>query len=131
MRRVLCVEDSASARALLKAIFEEATFAAKLGGCEVVEAKNGFDAMRALPRAQFDLIVTDINMADINGLELIRFIRRSEKHGTTPLIVISSQSSETDKERVMALGGNAFVAKPFTQAIMQSTSLKLLGLEGA
>jgi two-component system chemotaxis response regulator CheY len=114
MSRVLVVEDSASTRAFVRATLEDEAFAANLGGCEVTEATSGFDAMRLLPRANYDLIITDINMADINGLELIHFIRKSEHHRATPLIIISTQSTERDIERGMALGANAYLPKPFT-----------------
>jgi two-component system chemotaxis response regulator CheY len=114
MSRVLVVEDSASTRAFVRATLEDEAFAASVGGCEVTEATSGFDAMRLLPRASYDLIITDINMADINGLELIQFIRRSDHHKATPLIIISTQSTERDIERGLALGANAFLPKPFT-----------------
>jgi two-component system chemotaxis response regulator CheY len=114
MSRVLVVEDSASTRAFVRATLEDEAFAASVGGCEVTEATSGFDAMRLLPRANYDLIITDINMADINGLELIHFIRRSDHHKATPLIIISTQSTERDIERGMALGANAYLPKPFT-----------------
>lgn len=114
MRRVLVVEDSVSARAFVRAVLESNDFAQPYGGCEVVEASNGFDAMRLLPRGPYDLIITDINMADINGLELVRFIRRSEHHRTTPLLIISTLRAETDVERGLALGADQYLAKPFT-----------------
>jgi two-component system chemotaxis response regulator CheY len=114
MSRILVVEDSASVRAFVRAVLEDAAFAATVGGCEVVEATSGFDAMRLLPRASYDLIVTDINMADINGLELIHFIRKSEHHRGTPLVIISTQNTERDIERGLALGANAYLPKPFT-----------------
>ena len=114
MSRVLVVEDSASVRAFVRAILEDAAFAATVGGCEVVEATSGFDAMRLLPRANYNLIITDINMADINGLELIHFIRKSEHHRSTPLVIISTQNTERDIERGLALGANAYLPKPFT-----------------
>ena len=79
MRRVLIVEDSVSTRAFVRAVLEASDFAEGHGGCQVVEASSGFDAMRLLPRGPYDLIVTDINMTDINGLELIRFIRERER----------------------------------------------------
>ena len=114
MSRVLVVEDSASVRAFVRAILEDPAFASTVGGCEVVEASSGFDAMRLLPRASYDLIITDINMADINGLELIHFIRKSEHHRSTPLVIISTQNTERDIERGLALGANAYLPKPFT-----------------
>jgi len=126
MRRVLVVEDSASARAFVKAILEDEIFAKLAGGCEVVEATCGFDAMRLLPRGSYDLIVTDINMADINGLELIHFIRKSEHHASTPLVIISTQAADRDVERGLALGANAYLAKPFTPEQLRETCSKLL-----
>jgi two-component system, chemotaxis family, chemotaxis protein CheY len=114
MRKLLVVEDSAAARALVRSILEDPAFGDRYGGCEVVEATCGFDAMRLLPRGKFDLIITDINMADINGLELIHFIRKSEHHRTTPLVIISTQATERDVDRGLALGANAYVKKPFT-----------------
>jgi two-component system chemotaxis response regulator CheY len=128
MRKVLVVEDSTSTRAFVRAVLEDSPFAGKVGGCTVSEATCGFDAMRLLPRGPYDLIVTDINMSDINGLELIHFIRKSEHHRTTPLLIISTQNTKQDVERGLALGANAFVAKPFSAETLRNTCLKLLGL---
>ncbi len=127
MRKVLVVEDSASARAFVRAVLEDPLFADRVGGCEVFEATCGFDAMRMLPRGPYDLIITDINMSDINGLELIHFIRRSEHHRTTPLVIISTQNTERDVDRGLALGANAFVPKPFTADRLRETCAALLG----
>jgi two-component system, chemotaxis family, chemotaxis protein CheY len=129
MRKVLVVEDSASARAFVRAVLEDRLFVERIGGCEVLEAACGFDAMRMLPRGPYALIITDINMSDINGLELIHFIRRSEHHRATPLVIISTQNSARDVERGLALGADAFVAKPFTSTHLQETCARLL--EGA
>jgi len=126
MRRVLIVEDSVSTRAFVRAVLEAPEFAPELGGCEVVEATCGFDAMRLLPRGPYDLIVTDINMPDINGLELIRFIRKSAHHSTTPLVVISTLRGEHDADRALALGANVYLPKPFTAEQIRQTCQKLL-----
>ncbi len=132
MSRVLVVEDSASTRAFVRAVLEDEGFTASVGPCEVVLATSGFDAMRLLPRGQYDLIITDINMADINGLELIHFIRKSDHHGTTPLVIISTQNTERDIERGFSLGANAYLAKPFTaeglRALVQRYLAKKDGL---
>lgn len=107
--RILIVEDSSAMRAFVRAALEEAGVVR-----EVVEASSGFEALRILPREAFELAIVDINMPDVNGLELIRFMRGSEAHKTTPLLVISSESSERDRERGLSLGANAYLAKPFT-----------------
>jgi len=127
MRRVLVVEDSISARAFVRAVLESPEFGAGQGGCEVVEASCGFDAMRLLPRSPYDLIITDINMPDINGLELIRFIRKSAHHGATPLLIISTLHTKQDVQRGLALGANAYLAKPFTPEQLRSACERLLG----
>ncbi|HEX7666463.1 MAG TPA: response regulator [Polyangiaceae bacterium] len=125
MRKVLLVDDSASTRALVRAILEDAAFTTSVGGCEVVEATSGFDAMRLLPRGPYDVIVTDINMADINGLELIKFVRSSEHHKKTPLVIISTLATSKDVERGMALGANAYLTKPFSPDELRATCTKL------
>jgi len=127
MQKILVVEDSASTRALVRAILEDADFAQVYGGVSVTEATSGFDAMRLLPRGKFQLIITDINMPDINGLELIQFIRRSEHLKATPLIIISTQSTERDVERGLSLGANAFVPKPFSKDSLQVACARFLG----
>jgi two-component system chemotaxis response regulator CheY len=126
MRRFLVVEDSVSARAFVRAVLEGPEFSPGHGGVTVTEATCGFDAMRLLPRGPYDLIVTDINMADINGLELIRFIRKSVHHRTTPLLIISSLRAEQDVERGLALGADAYLAKPFTPEELRRVCERLL-----
>ena len=105
--RVLLVEDSAAMRSFVTAALEQG------GPFEVTTAASGFDALRVLPRAQFDVIITDINMPDINGLELVKFVRESEKHKGTPLVLISTDSRAADRERGLKLGADAYVVKPF------------------
>ena len=95
---------------------------------EIIEAASGFDALRLLPRADYDLVITDINMPDINGLEVVRFVRQSERHREIPLLIISTQSSERDRARGMALGADAFLAKPFTpKTLRHAVSQSLAG----
>jgi two-component system chemotaxis response regulator CheY len=130
MRKVLVVEDSVSALAFVRAVLEAPDIAQPWGGVEVVEARCGFDAMRLLPRGPYDLIITDINMADINGLELIHFIRRSEHHRGTPLVIISTLHGERDVERGLALGANAYLAKPFTPEQLRETCARVLAAAG-
>src|SRR5687767_13148539 len=106
MPRILVVEDSFSMRSFVRTTLESE--ASGLAEVEVVEAQSGFDALRLLPRGPYDLVITDINMPDINGLELISFIRKSEQHRATPILIISTQGSERDRERGMSLGADAY-----------------------
>jgi two-component system, chemotaxis family, chemotaxis protein CheY len=106
-QRVLVVEDSATMRGFVTAALESG------GPFTVTQAESGFHALKILPRARYDLIITDINMPDINGLELVRFIRDSEQHKGTPLVIISTDGREADRDRGMKLGANAYLTKPF------------------
>jgi two-component system chemotaxis response regulator CheY len=126
VRRILVVEDSVSTRSLVRAILEDPAFTSVVGPVEVTEAQSGFDAMRLLPRTRFDLIITDINMPDVNGLELIHFIRRSEQYRSTPLLIISTQATTRDVERGRKLGADAYVPKPFTPERLRDTCEQLL-----
>lgn len=105
--RVLIVEDSPAMRTYLRTALEDGNFA------DVTEAANGFEALRLLPRERYDAVVTDINMPDIHGLELLSFMRKSEAHVHTPVVIVSTEGAARDRERGMALGANAYLTKPF------------------
>lgn len=118
-------------RALVRAMLEDPEFADGLGGIEVSEASCGFEAMRLLPRGRFALVVTDINMPDINGLELIRFVRASELHRETPIVIISTDAAERDRERALALGADEYVVKPFTAEELRAIVERRLASAGS
>jgi two-component system chemotaxis response regulator CheY len=124
MPRILVVEDSSSMRAFVRTALED--HPSSVGELSVVEAASGFDALRLLPRGPYALVISDINMPDINGLELVRFIRASEQHQSTPVILISTQSSERDRQRGLALGADAYLAKPFTEEALRKLAFEQL-----
>jgi two-component system, chemotaxis family, chemotaxis protein CheY len=124
MLRILLVEDSASTRSFVRSALESTTLRSQ--GLEIVEASSGFDALRLLPRGSYDLVITDINMPDINGLELVQFIRRSDRHRLVPLLIISTQSSDRDKERALSLGADSYLVKPFSAEALMASVTKLL-----
>ena len=125
MLRVLLAEDSHNMRAFVRSALEAE--GSELGDVEVVEASSGFDALRLLPRGPYDLVITDINMPDINGLELVQFIRKSEQHKSTPILLISTLSSERDCERGLSLGANGYLTKPFTPEVLRQEAARQLG----
>ena len=112
MIRILIVEDSHSMRSFVRTALETAL--QPKGTFEILEATSGFDALRLLPRGPWDLVISDINMPDLNGLELLSFVRRSDVHRATPVVLISTQSSDKDRQRGLTLGANAYLVKPFT-----------------
>jgi two-component system chemotaxis response regulator CheY len=104
---ILIVDDSAAMRSLLVSTLET------LGNISIVQAPNGFEALRMLPREQVDLVLTDINMPDINGLELLSFIRNNPIYKDVPVVVISTEGSRKDIEKGLSLGANEYLVKPF------------------
>ena len=108
MHSILVVEDSATMRSLIASTLEEMDVAVK-----VTEVSSGFEALRVLPRGSFDLIVTDINMPDINGLELVSFVKSNDSYRDIPLIIVSTESSERDRDKGLELGADAYLVKPF------------------
>jgi two-component system chemotaxis response regulator CheY len=120
VKTILIVEDSATTRSLIRAVIDE------LGDYETVEAGSGFEALKMLPQQDYDLIVTDINMPDINGLELINFVRNNPRYNHLPIIIVSTERSEEDKKRGMALGATAYVTKPFKSSELQEIIKKIL-----
>nr|WP_256502710.1 response regulator [Desulfuromonas sp. KJ2020] len=117
----MITEDSPTMRSLIVSTIEA------IGDFEVIEASNGFEALRVLPREKVDLVVTDINMPDINGLELVSFIKTNPNYQATPLIIISTEGSERDREKGMALGANEYLVKPFSPEQLQELIRKYLG----
>jgi two-component system, chemotaxis family, chemotaxis protein CheY len=107
MRNVLIVEDSKAIRSMIRMALEEA------GGFLAAEAGNGFEALKMLPTKPFDLIITDINMPDINGLELIGYVKSNPTYRQIPLVIVSTEKSDEDKKRGIALGAAGYIVKPF------------------
>ena len=103
----LVVDDSRAMRAYISGALRSSL------DCRVDEASSGFEALRLFPRGTYDAVIADINMPDINGFELIRHLRASERQGGVPIIIISTQTSERDARRALELGANLFLRKPF------------------
>ena len=121
MQRILIVEDSATMRSLLASSLEDLTTPVK-----IVEAESGFEALRCLPREDFDLVVTDINMPDINGLELVSFIKNNDKYSAIPLVIVSTEGSDRDRDKGLGLGADAYLVKPFDPEALRQVVADLL-----
>ncbi len=120
MKKILIAEDSNTMRLLLVSTIES------LEKYIIVEAASGFEALRLLPREQVDLIITDINMPDINGLELISYVRNNPNYQNIPLFIVSTESSDKDLEKGLALGANEYIVKPFDPVRLQELVRKYL-----
>ncbi|MEK6777305.1 MAG: response regulator [bacterium] len=119
-RSILVVEDSATMRSLIASTLED------MGDYDITEASNGFEALKILPGRSFDLIITDINMPDINGLELVNFVKKHPTYKDTPLIIVTTEKAEEDRKKGMALGADDYITKPFSPDALQNAARRLL-----
>lgn len=119
-RRTLVVDDQASIRRVVR------TYLEMVQKCEVSEAVNGVDAIKQLLAAPFDLIITDLVMPEMTGLELLGYVRRHDKLRHIPVIMLTSQGDETDRRKALALGVNDYLVKPFASLSMKPVVEKYL-----
>jgi two-component system chemotaxis response regulator CheY len=119
--KVLVVEDSKATRELIAATLTAL-------GVEVITAVSGFEALKVLPRHRFSLIVTDINMPDINGLELINFVKKNPHYKDTPLFVVTTEGRDQDRDKGIQLGASEYVVKPFEPERLSALVKKYLKL---
>ncbi|GFO61769.1 response regulator [Geomonas silvestris] len=103
---VLIVEDSPTMRQLI-------AFALKrIRGVRIVEANDGVDGLKKLSAERFDLILTDINMPIMDGLKLVSLVRNDANYRSIPIVVITTEGAQEDRERALALGANDYITKP-------------------
>ncbi|MBI2805975.1 MAG: response regulator [Planctomycetes bacterium] len=103
-KRLLIVEDSMTTRTLMKSILEAAGF-------EIATAVDGQAAWHDLQHAQFDLVVSDVDMPNMDGFDLTAAIRASQPHAEMPVILVTARESEADKARGIEVGANAYLVK--------------------
>ena len=92
----------------------------------ITEAVNGIDALAKLKSGKFDLLLTDMNMPEMNGAELIRHVRMG-MNSDIPIVVITTKGEIRDRELGMSLGANGYLTKPVNIAELIKTFLKFLG----
>jgi two-component system chemotaxis response regulator CheY len=117
----LIVDDSAAVRAFVRACLEDASFA------RVEEAETGFEALQLLASNAFDVVIVDVNMPDINGLELLAFMKKSPRQQGARKILISTQIDGADSKQGTELGADAFLKKPFEIGELRELIRDLLG----
>ena len=118
----LVVEDSPPMRKMI-------VFAlSRVRGLTVVEADDGVDALRRIASTKFDIIITDINMPILDGLKLVKRLRADEAYKDVPIIIITTEGAEEDRQRALALGANAYITKPIQAPQVLELVREVLGL---
>jgi two-component system, chemotaxis family, chemotaxis protein CheY len=106
---VLIVDDSSSMRSVIKKIISLSGF--RMDGC--IEAGNGQEGLLALEKEWVDLIISDINMPEMSGLEMLRRLKAYSVYQDIPVIVVSTEGSEERIHEAVRCGARGFIKKPF------------------
>ncbi len=118
-KSVMVVDDSEAIRKFL-------TFALRSQGVTVVAVRDGMEALEKLSQNKVDLVVTDLNMPNMDGFEFLKTLREDKEYSQVPVIILTSLSSKQDIETGMKLGANSFLVKPFDQKRLQYELAKYL-----
>ena len=105
-KRALTVDDSKTMRDMV-------TFTLKGAGFEVIEAEDGKHALTVLNGSKVDVIITDLNMPNMNGIELIRALRADTNYKFTPILMLTTEADDTKKQEGKAVGATGWLVKPF------------------
>jgi two-component system chemotaxis response regulator CheY len=119
---ILIVEDSPTMRQLI-------SFALKrIRGVRIVEAGDGVDGLKKISAEKFDMIFTDINMPVMDGLKLISLVREDANHKGVPIVVITTEGAQEDRQRALALGANDYITKPIQPNRILDVARQLLNI---
>ena len=118
---ILVVDDSPTVVKFL-------SFSLKGKGYDVLTARDGMDALEKMSNLEknVDLIITDLNMPNLDGYGLIEAVRESQEHQETPIIILSSEEGVEDRERGITAGASSYLVKPFKSALLLSEVSKYL-----
>ena len=101
-------------------------------GYKILTASDGMDAIEkisTLPETEkVDLVITDLNMPNLDGYSLIETLRQNARHKDTPIIILSSEDGDDDQERGIQVGANSYLVKPFNSSVLTEEVTKYLDL---
>jgi two-component system chemotaxis response regulator CheY len=117
LAEVLVVDDSKVMRDMVAACLKPSSALA------VTHASSGLEAIEKLSLRRFDVVVLDLNMPDIGGIEVVEFVRSQDKLRTLPIIIVTTRGDEACRARALAAGADRFMTKPFSpEAILDEVS---------
>ena len=119
MSKILAADDSASMRQMV-------TFTLKGAGFEVVEAVDGVDALQKAKSGSFDLVLSDVNMPNMDGIELVKHIRALPNYKFTPILMLTTESGNDRKMAGKEAGATGWIVKPFNPEQLLNTIKRVL-----
>ena len=120
MDTILVVDDSPTIRRMVRASLSS------LGGVTFTEASSGLRAIEVLGMEPVRMVVLDLNMPDMHGLDVIRFLRSHDRYRDLPVIVVTTRGDETTRQAALDAGASAYLTKPFTPGVLLSSVRELL-----
>ena len=120
MAKILAVDDSASMRQMV-------TFTLKTAGFDVVDAEDGVKALAIAKSSKFDVVVTDVNMPNMDGITLCSELRKLPNFKFTPILMLTTESSADKKQAGRAAGATGWIVKPFNPEQLLATVKKVVG----
>lgn len=120
MASILAVDDSASMRQMV-------AFTLKGAGYDVTEASDGVEALNAAKSNKFNLVITDINMPNMDGIALTKELRTLPDYKFTPILTLTTESTAEKKQEGKAAGATGWIVKPFDPEQLLATIKKVLG----
>jgi two-component system, chemotaxis family, chemotaxis protein CheY len=120
MSTILIVDDSPTIRRMVKASLSALS-------ASLMEAATGLQAIEALAVTRVDAVVLDLNMPDMHGLDVLRFIRSHAQYTELPVVVLTTRDDATSRESATRGGASAYLTKPFSPAVLAATVTGLLG----
>ena len=120
MTRILVADDSATIRKMVRASLQA------LGTSTFAEAASGLEAIEQLAIAPVSLLVLDLNMPDMHGIDVLRFVRRQTSMRQLPIIVLTTRGDDSSRETAQEAGATAYLTKPFLPYVLADTAHELL-----
>jgi two-component system chemotaxis response regulator CheY len=121
MKTVLITDDSKTSQMLVKTTLQ------RIPGLEFLTADNGREALLVLEKSHVDLLVSDINMPEMDGVELVRMVRKRHDAAALPILLITAKGEESAQQEGLALGANACILKPLSGRELTALANSLLG----
>lgn len=120
MANILVVDDSKVMREMLIACLRGQE------GLTFTQANSGLEAIEQLSLRPFDLLLLDLNMPDIGGIEVVQFVRSQDRLKNVPIIVVTTRGDDNSRDQALKAGATRFLTKPFSPEIIQTEVSKIL-----
>ena len=119
MQKTLIVDDSPTIRKMVRASLTGVS-------ADFAEASSGLEAIEQLALGAVELIVLDLNMPDMHGIDVLKFVRRHQDYRALPIIVLTTRSDQASRQSAAEAGATSYMTKPFTPQMLAATARALL-----